>query len=146
MVCSLASLSPHLIEDKAVTSAFNLGSYPMSKVRGRRWEDPHARGEAAKRSYPTSEVRGSGQKCQAAMVQEWPRGATRRPMPGAAAGRTYPTPQGRACGREERGCSSHPSHGCPAVPEQGTGKGPWGSVWDPLLEEDVARLLVTEAL
>ena len=34
MVCSLASLSPHLIEDKAVTSAFNLGSYPMSKVRG----------------------------------------------------------------------------------------------------------------
>ena len=102
MVCSLASLSPHLIEDKAVTSAFNLGSYPMSKVRGRRWEDPHARGEAAKRSYPTSEVRGSGQECQAAMVQEWPRGATRRPMPGAAAGRTYPTSQGRACGREEQ--------------------------------------------
>ena len=102
MVCSLASLSPHLIEDKAVTSAFNLGSYPMSKVRGRRWEDPHARGEAAKRSYPTSEVRGSGQKCQAAMVQEWPRGATRRPMPGAVAGRTYPTPQGRACGREDQ--------------------------------------------
>ena len=94
-------LSPHLIEDKAVTSAFSLGSYPTSKVRGRRWEDPHARGEAAKRSYPTSEVRGSGQECQAATAQERPRGATRRPKPGAAAGRTYPTPQGRVWGREE---------------------------------------------
>ena len=30
----------------------------------------------AERCYPTSEVRGSGQECQAATVQEQPRGAT----------------------------------------------------------------------
>ena len=30
----------------------------------------------AERSYPTSEVRGGGQECQAATVQEQPRGAT----------------------------------------------------------------------
>ena len=51
----------------------------------------------AERCYPTSEVRGSGQECQAAMVQEqqrgavqvrgqgwWPGGATPRPRPGKA--------------------------------------------------------------
>ena len=30
----------------------------------------------AKRRYPKSEVRGSGQECQAGTAQEWPRGAT----------------------------------------------------------------------
>ena len=39
----------------------------------------------AERSYPTSEVRGSGRECQAAMVQEWPRGATPRPRSGVTA-------------------------------------------------------------
>ena len=32
---------------------------------------PHAPGAVAKRSYPTSEVRGSSQECHAAMVPEW---------------------------------------------------------------------------
>ena len=45
----------------------------------------------AKRSYPTSEVRGSGQEHQAATAQEWPRGATLRLRSGAAAERSYPT-------------------------------------------------------
>ena len=45
----------------------------------------------AERSYPTSEVRGSGQECQAATAQERPRGATPHPRSGAAAGRSYPT-------------------------------------------------------
>ena len=36
----------------------------------------------AERSYPTSEVRGSGLECQAAMAQERPRGATLRPRSG----------------------------------------------------------------
>ena len=45
----------------------------------------------AKRSYPTSEVRGSGRECQAVTAQERPRGATLRPRPGAAAGRSNPT-------------------------------------------------------
>ena len=34
---------------------------------------------AAERSYPTSEVRGRSQECQAATAQERPRGATIRP-------------------------------------------------------------------
>ena len=38
---------------------------------------------AAKRSYPMSEVRGSGQECQAATAQEQPRGATHRLRPGS---------------------------------------------------------------
>ena len=41
---------------------------------------------AAKRSYPTSEVRGSGLECQAATAQEWPRGAAPHPRSGAARG------------------------------------------------------------
>ena len=57
----------------------------------------------AKRRYPKSEVRGSGQECQAGTEQEWPRGATLvkgqgrepggatpLPRPGAAAGRRHP--------------------------------------------------------
>ena len=53
---------------------------------------PHLRSWAAdKRSYPTSEVRGSGQECQAVMAQEWLRGATPHPRPGTAAERSNPT-------------------------------------------------------
>ena len=44
------------------------------------------------RSYPTSEVRGGGRDCQAATVQEQPRGATPRPKSGTVAGRSYPRP------------------------------------------------------
>ena len=60
---------------------------------------------AAKRSYPTSEVRGSCGECQIVTEQEQPRGATPRPRlwgrprgdtkcprSGVAAGRRYPTP------------------------------------------------------
>ena len=45
-------------------------------------------GAVAKRSYPKSEVRGSGRECQAATAQEWLRGATQV--------------QGRGGGREEQ--------------------------------------------
>ena len=54
-------------------------SYPSSKV-----------GVAAGRSYPTSEVRGGGQECQAVTVQELPREATPCPRSGAAAKRSSP--------------------------------------------------------
>ena len=57
--------------------------------QGQKPRGPHARGEVAKRNYPTSEVRGSGQECQAAMAQERLRGATLRPRLGALARRTY---------------------------------------------------------
>ena len=50
---------------------------------------------AAERSYPTSEVRGSGLECQAATAQERPRGATLCPRSGAAAERSYPVSEVR---------------------------------------------------
>ena len=59
---------------------------------------PHARGVVAKRSYPTSEVRGSGRECQAATAEERIRGATPRLRSEAAAGRSYPTSQVRGGG------------------------------------------------
>ena len=45
----------------------------------------------AKRSYSSPKVRGSDRECQAAMAQEWPRGATPRLRSGVAAERSYPT-------------------------------------------------------
>ena len=59
-----------------------------------------ARRAAAKRSYPTSEVRGSGREYQTATAQEQPRGATPRLRSGAAAGRRYPASKVR--GGDER--------------------------------------------
>ena len=70
------------------------GSCPTSRMR-QKPGGPHARGAAAKRSYPTSMVRGSGQDCQTATAQEPPRGATPHPRPGAAAGRRYPASKER---------------------------------------------------
>ena len=55
----------------------------------------------AKRSYPTSEVRGSDLECQATMAQECPRRATLRPRSGAVAERSYPTSEVRGGSREE---------------------------------------------
>ena len=59
-------------------------------------------------SYPMSEVRGGGRECQAAMVQEQPRGATPGLRPGAAAERSNPTSKERWlhwCRRAERSYS-----------------------------------------
>ena len=58
----------------------------------------------AKRSYPTSEVRGSDLECQATMAQECPRRATLRPRSGAVAERSYPTSEVRGGSREEPPC------------------------------------------
>ena len=49
-----------------------------------------------------SEVRGSGRECQAATVQEWPRGATPWLRSEAAADRSYPAPEAMGGGREEQ--------------------------------------------
>ena len=57
-------------------------------------------GEAAERSYPVSEVRGSGPECQAATTQEQPRGAPQCQRPGAVT-RSYPTLEVRGSRREE---------------------------------------------
>ena len=57
---------------------------------------------AAKKSYPTSEVKGSGQECQAATAKEPLRGATLRPRSGVAAWRSHPAPEARGNDREEQ--------------------------------------------
>ena len=102
---------------------------PHVRGQGQKPGGPHARRVAAKRSYPTSEVRGSGRECQAVKAQEQLRGAvphlrsggrlrgatllprseaamrgvTQHPRSGAAAGRSCPTPTsprpGAAVGR-----------------------------------------------
>ena len=56
---------------------------------------------AAKRSYPTSEVRGSGREYQTATAQERPRGATPCLRSGGAAERRYPESEVRSGSREE---------------------------------------------
>ena len=54
----------------------------------------------AERSYPLPNVRGGDRECQAALAQEWPRGATPRPRSGVVAERSYPTSkERRLCGR-----------------------------------------------
>ena len=45
--------------------------------------------EHGRQELPTSEVRGSSLECQAALAQEWPRGATLHPR-SVVAGRSYP--------------------------------------------------------
>ena len=50
---------------------------------------------------PRIQGRGSGRECQAATAQEWPRGATTCLRSGAAAGRSYSTPEVRGGGRKE---------------------------------------------
>ena len=57
-------------------------SYPTSEVRG-----------GDERSYPTSEVRGGGR-------EEIPQSLS--PRPGVAAGRRNPTPKARGGGREDQ--------------------------------------------
>ena len=52
-------------------------------------------------SYPMSKVRGSSLECQAAMPQEWLRGATPRLRSEAAAKKSYPASKVRRGGREE---------------------------------------------
>ena len=95
------------------------------RVRRRSREDPMPKRAAAKRNYPTSEVRGSGRECQAAMAQEQPRGATPHPRSGAAAWRSYPTPQlqrpGAAAGRS----NPCPKPGAAARRTNAMSKEPW---------------------
>ena len=58
---------------------------PHVQSQGQKPGGLHARGAAAKRSYPTSEVRVGGRECQAATAQEQLRGATPRAESGRAA-------------------------------------------------------------
>ena len=82
----------------------------------------HARKAAAKRSYPTSEVRNSRRKCQAVMAQERPRGATPPQRSGGTESsypaseimggdkRSYPMSEVRRC--DERSYLASEFRGC----------------------------------
>ena len=74
----------------------------FSRDQGQKPGGPHARRAAAKRSYPTSEVRGSGREYQTATAQERPKGATPHQRSGGAAERKYPGSEVRGGGREEQ--------------------------------------------
>ena len=85
---------------------------PYVRGQGQKLGGPHARRVAAKRSHPTSEVRGSGPECLTATVQEWLRGVTQHPRSGGgAAGRSYPTPLSPRPGAA--GGKSYPTPPCP---------------------------------
>ena len=73
----------------------NREELPHVRGQGQKPEGPHARRAMAKRSYPTSKVRGSCRECQAAMAQERPRRAT----------------QVRGQGRQPGGATSCPRNG-----------------------------------
>ena len=77
--------------------------------------------DVAERSYPSPKVRGSDQKCQAAMAQEWHRGVTARLRSGEAAKRSKPTSKERwlhRCTRAERSYSTFKVRrgGCEEIP------------------------------
>ena len=73
---------------------------------------------AGERSYPISEVRGSGLECQAAMAQERPRGATLCPRSGAAAGRSHLAPEAKGGSWEETPCARGQGSGREEHPEE----------------------------
>ena len=88
---------------------------PHERGQGQKPGGPHTRRAVARRSYPTSEVRGSGGECQAATAQERqrratqvrgqgrrPGGATPCPRSGAAAERSYHRSEGRGGGLEDQ--------------------------------------------
>ena len=114
----------------------NREELPHIRGQGQKPGGPHAWRAVAKRSYPTSEVKGSSQECHAVMAQEWPRratqvwgqgwrlgGATPHPRSGAGAGRTYPTTLHLRPGQRPGGATPRPrSCGC-----MGTGR-PRGAI------------------
>ena len=64
------------IQAQAAETAHERARLPHIRGQGQKPGGTHAREAVAKRSYPTSEVRGSGRECEAVTAQERPRGAT----------------------------------------------------------------------
>ncbi|XDA69994.1 hypothetical protein R6Z07M_000357 [Ovis aries] len=105
-----------------------------ARGQGQKPEGPHARRAAAKRSYPTSEVRASGREHQAETLQEQPRGATPCLRSGAAARRSYLTAEARVGSQEEPpwvGCQRRRPGGTTPQPRSGGcagAEGPRGAI------------------
>ena len=74
----------------------------MAQERPRKVTQHSKSGAVAGRSYPTSEVRGSGRECQAVTAQERRRGDTPRPRSGAVARRSYLRPEARGGGQKDQ--------------------------------------------
>ena len=72
---------------------------PHVRGQGQKPGGPHAQRAVAKRSYPTSEVRGSSRECQTATAQDWPRGATPGPRSGVVIRGVTPCPRSGAAAR-----------------------------------------------
>ena len=77
---------------------------PHVRGQGQKPGGSHAQRAAAKRSYPTSEVRGSGRECQAATTQEPPRRATQSEVRGSGQEELpyAPTPEARGGSLEDQ--------------------------------------------
>ena len=81
---------------------------PDVRGQGQKPGGPNARRAAAKRSYPTSEVRGSGRECQIATAQERLRGDTASEVRGGDE-RSYPASEVRG-GRQDRNLANSSSY------------------------------------
>ena len=116
------------------------GREELPHVRGQEQKPggPHARRAAAKRSYPTSEVRGSGRECQAATVQERRRrlltsevrGGSREELPrvrgqGWRPGGATPCSDARGQGQRPGEATPHPRPGAAAGRTNPTSKERW---------------------
>ena len=101
-LCSIGALSAGSCDRRSKRGREEL---PYVRGQGQKPGGRHARRAAAKRSYPTSEVRGGSQECQAAMAQEQPRGPTPHLRSGVVAGRSYPTPQAQGQGQQPGGAT-----------------------------------------
>lgn len=78
-------------------------SYPTSKVRGSGWVPGCNSTGTAERSYPTSEARGGREEPPCAQGQgRLPGGATACLRPGVVANRSYPASEVRGSGWEEQ--------------------------------------------
>ena len=70
---------------------------PHIRGQGQNPGGPRARRVATKRSYPMSEIKGSGRECQAATAQEQLRGATQVQGQGRRPGGATPRPRSGGC-------------------------------------------------
>ena len=108
------------------------GQEELRHVRGQGQQPggPHTQRVAAKRSYPTSLVRGSSRQCQAAMAQEQPRRATQRLRSRVADERSYSASEVRGGGWEEipreRGQGRWQGGATPQPHARGQGQRPGG--------------------
>ena len=77
---------------------------PHVRGQGQKPGGPHAQRAVAKRSYPTSKVRGSGREYQTVTAQERPREATPHPRSGRGGPEEIPSVRGQGWQREELPC------------------------------------------